>query len=236
MPDNKNVLCVCYESSPVPNSHPTSKIFYYNTETKEEKKWKAIGQHIKKAEISLSQNHDWISVSYKKMQKKNQNSTTIQIVDLTKRDIETEIVAFKENVGNISWDKKFARFAVTCEDPTTIKSVHIKYNVLFYQIQTKDKIQQVVKIGEVHGTSANRVMLGENGQYFALYNISQNSSGRGKFSMGYFSKDVKSKKQKLEFVKENVDIAYMNFFSMDESGRFILLGTDKSYQIWSLAG
>ena len=79
-------------------------------------------------------------------------------------------------------------------------------------------------------------MLGENGQYFALYNISQNSSGRVKFSIGYFSKDIKSKKQKLEFVKENVDIAYMNFFSMDESGRFILLGTDKSYQIWSFAG
>ena len=107
---------------------------------------------------------------------------------------------------------------------------------MFYQIQTRDKIQQAVKIGEVHGTSANRVMLGQNGQYFALYNISQNSSGRGKFSIGYFAKDNKSKKQRLEFVKENVDIAYMNFFSMDESSRFILLGTDKSYQIWSFAG
>ena len=28
----------------------------------------------------------------------------------------------------------------------------------------------------------------------------------------------------------------MNFFNMDVTGRFILLGTDKSYQIWSLAG
>lgn len=37
-------------------------------------------------------------------------------------------------------------------------------------------------------------------------------------------------------MKENIDIAYMNFFNMDPTGRFILLGTDKSYQIWSLAG
>lgn len=73
-------------------------------------------------------------------------------------------------------------------------------------------------------------MLPENGKYFALYNISANSSGRGKFSIGYFSS------KKIEFVKENTDIAYMNFFTMDITGRFILLGTDKSYQIWSLAG
>ena len=79
-------------------------------------------------------------------------------------------------------------------------------------------------------------MLPENGQYFALYNISPNSSGRGKFSMGYLARDQKSKKYKLEFVKENVDIAYMNFFTVDESARFILLGTEKSYQIWSFAG
>lgn len=53
------------------------------------------------------------------------------------------------------------------------------------------------KIGEVKLTSANRVMLPENGQYFTLYNISQNSSGRGKFSIGYFSKDIKTKKSKI---------------------------------------
>ena len=40
----------------------------------------------------------------------------------------------------------------------------------------------------------------------------------------------------MELVKDNTSVAYMNFFNMDKSGRFILLGTDKSYQIWSLAG
>lgn len=85
LPDKKTVLCVCYEVNPLPNSHPASKIFFYNTETQEDKKWKAIGQHIKKAEITLSLNNDWVAVSYRKIMSKKNEQTTIQIVDLTKK-------------------------------------------------------------------------------------------------------------------------------------------------------
>lgn len=31
-------------------------------------------------------------------------------------------------------------------------------------------------------------------------------------------------------------IHQLNFFKMDQSGRFVLLGTEKSYQIWNMAG
>ena len=85
VPNSSTILCVCYELDPAHNSHPTSKIFFYNSETHEEKKWKAIGQHIKKAEIMIAKNSEWVSVSYKRFQKKNQSTTTIQIVDLTKK-------------------------------------------------------------------------------------------------------------------------------------------------------
>lgn len=47
LPDYVSVTCVCYELNPQINTHPTSKIFTYNTLTKEEKKWKAIGQNIR---------------------------------------------------------------------------------------------------------------------------------------------------------------------------------------------
>lgn len=49
LPDRVSIVCVCYELNPQVNTNSSSKIFTYNTETKEEKKWRAIGQHIKKA-------------------------------------------------------------------------------------------------------------------------------------------------------------------------------------------
>lgn len=52
-----------------------------------------------------------------------------------------------------------------------------------------------------------------------------------------FVKDKKDKRQtNIEWVKENIMIHQLNFFKMDESGRFVLLGTEKSYQIWNMAG
>ena len=85
-------------------------------------------------------------------------------------------------------------------------------------------------------TPANRLILTQNGVYFALYNISIESSGRYKFTLGSFGLDQKTKKPTVETIKENVEVAYMRFFDIDMSGRFILLGTDKAYHIWSMAG
>lgn len=80
-----SVVCICYEINPQINAHSTSKIFTYNTETKEEKKWKAIGQNIKNVETAISSNGEWIAVSFDKIQKKNNSTSVIYIVNLKKR-------------------------------------------------------------------------------------------------------------------------------------------------------
>ena len=144
----------------------------------------------------------------------------------------------KENVVNISWDRNNNRFGVVYEIAGAVKSDHVQFGVGFYQINTsKDKKTQTVqKICEIKTTPANRLILSQNGNYFALYNISIESSGRYKFTLGYFGKDQKTKKPTVEIVKENIEISYMKFFEMDASGRFIILGTDKAYYIWSMTG
>lgn len=77
--------------------------------------------------------------------------------------------------------------------------------------------------------------MGQNGTYFALYNISSESSGRDKYSLGFIGKDQK-KKYQAELFKENSEVSYMTFFFMEQSGRFVILGTDKMFQIWNMAG
>lgn len=142
----------------------------------------------------------------------------------------------KDNVVSVSWDKQNGRFGLVYELVSNVKNDRIQYGVGFYQIVTKkDKSQNVEKIGTIGTTPTNRLVLTQNGTYFALYNISIESSGRYKFTLGCFGKDQK-KKTTLEIIKENVEVAYMKFFDVDMSGRFILLGTDKAYHIWSMAG
>lgn len=40
----------------------------------------------------------------------------------------------------------------------------------------------------------------------------------------------------MELIKDKIDVAYMTHFSIDPSGRFLMLGSENSYQIWSFAG
>lgn len=49
-------------------------------------------------------------------------------------------------------------------------------------------------------------------------------------------KDKGKRIYNLEFTKQNLVVNGMNFFHVDESGRFILLGTDKGYQVWNFIG
>jgi hypothetical protein len=192
--------------------------------------------NIKKAEVTVSNVGDWISVSFKKIQKKNLSISVIYIVNLTKREIETEVLEFKENVVSISWDKQNGRFGVVYELPSAVKNDDVKFGVSFYQIQIKDKVQQAIKVGEIAETPANRIILAQNGAFFALYNISVLSAGKYKYTLGVFTKDQKSKKLSIEIIKQDIEIPYMTYFDMDESGRFILTGTNKTYQIWTTAG
>lgn len=91
--------------------------------------------------MTLSDYHDWVAVSFKKIHKKTQSSTSIFIVDLNKRDLETDVIDFKENVVSISWDKKNGKFGAVYELNTGVRSVHTQFGVYFYQIQKKNNIQ-----------------------------------------------------------------------------------------------
>lgn len=52
-----------------------------------------------------------------------------------------------------------------------------------------------------------------------------------------FLKEKKDKKSSaIEWIKENIMIHQLSFFKIDASGRFVLLGTEKSYQVWSIIG
>ena len=72
-----------------------------------------------------------------------------------------------------------------------------------------------------------------------MYNITEESAERGKFSLGMIVKEVKDKGKKqtvFEFTRQNVIVNGMNYFSVDQSGRFLLLGTEKGYQVWNFIG
>jgi hypothetical protein len=43
-------------------------------------------------------------------------------------------------------------------------------------------------------TPSNKIILAQNGTFFALYNISPGSWGKYKYSLGVFVKDAKTKK------------------------------------------
>lgn len=74
----------------------------------------------------------------------------------------------------------------------------------FYQIVTKDKIQQAVKFAEIPVTPTNRVIVAQNGTFFALYNISPLTWGKYKYSVGSFTRDPKTKKLTIDMIKENL--------------------------------
>ena len=84
---------------------------------------------------------------------------------------------------------------------------------------------------------SNRVVIAPGGAFFAVYNISESSPERGKVSFGLFLREKKEKKSSaIELIKENIMIHQLSFFKIDASGRFVLLGTEKSYQVWSIIG
>ena len=103
----------------------------------------------------------------------------------------------------------------------------------------KQKSLEIVKVGSIANNLQNRVVLSNSGGFFALYNINEDSAERGRFSLGMIGKETKEKGKKqliFEFTKQNLMVNGMNFFSVDPSGRFILLGTEKGYQVWNFIG
>jgi len=141
--------------------------------------------------------------------------------------IEISSIELKEDVGNISIDSNNNRMAVIHKDET-FKSINVRYIVSFYELSMKQKSLEIIKIASIANNLQNRVVLASNGCFFALYNINEDSAERGRFSLGMIAKETKDKGKKqlnFEFTKQNLMVNGMNFFNVDPSGRFILLGT-----------
>jgi hypothetical protein len=98
---------------------------------------------------------------------------------------------------------------------------------------------EIVKVAEIGNNLQNRVVLTSNGGFFALYNVNEDSAERGRISFGMIVKEQKDKGKKVlafEFTKRDLMVNGLNRFSVDESGRFVLLATEKGYQIWNFIG
>ena len=104
----------------------------------------------------------------------------------------------------------------------------------------RQKSLEIVKVGEINNNLQNRVVLASNGGFFGLYNITEDSAERGRFSLGMIVREPKEKNKKgglsFEFTKRDLMVNGMTFFNVDPSGRFILLGTEKGYQVWNFIG
>ena len=86
-------------------------------------------------------------------------------------------------MGNISFDSLNNRLAVIYKDET-YKTINVRYIVSFYDLSMKNRSLEVSKVGEIGNNLQNRVVLASNGGFFALYNVSEDSAERGRFSMG----------------------------------------------------
>lgn len=146
--DNKSIICLCYEIDYNPNSMAATRVFIYNVETKIERKWRTWTEHVKKGDIVVSERGDWVAVIMRKFLKRNHYSTVIQIGNLLRTDdpIEISSVEIKEVIGNVNWDFKSNKFAIIHEDESTRRGINVKHVVEFYQIVTKGKKLDLVKI------------------------------------------------------------------------------------------
>lgn len=53
-----------------------------------------------------------------------------------------------------------------------------------------------MRIGDIHDNLQNRIVLASSGGFFALYNITEESAERGRFSLGMIVKEQKEKGKK----------------------------------------
>ena len=138
----------------------------------------------------MSERGDWVAIAMRKFIKKNHYATSIQIGNLLKKEESLEISSLevKEEVDSISWDWHNNRFAVVSEDEATKKGINVRFVVSFYEISIRNKSLEILKAGEIRDNLQNRVVLASNGNFFALYNITEESPEKGKFSLGLITR------------------------------------------------
>lgn len=167
------MIVMCYELDYNPVNMSATRIFLYNHETRQERRWRAWSEHAKNGEIFVSERGDWVAISLKKFLKRNHFATVIQVANLLRREEPLEIVSVevKEEVDSVSWDWHNNRFAVVSEDEATKKGINVRFVVSFYEILQRNKSIEILRVGEIRDNLQNRVVLASNGNFFALYNI-----------------------------------------------------------------
>lgn len=78
-------------------------------------------------------------------------------------------------MDSVSWDWHNNRFAVVSEDEATKKGINVRFVVSFYEIMQRNKSIEILRVGEIRDNLQNRVVLASNGNFFALYNITEES-------------------------------------------------------------
>lgn len=91
-------------------------------------------------------------------------------------------------MGNISFDSYNNRLGVIYKDDSIKSSINLRYIVSFYELSTRNQTIEVHKIGEIPNNLQNRVIMTSNGSFFALYNITDESAERGRFSLGLITR------------------------------------------------
>lgn len=91
-------------------------------------------------------------------------------------------------MGNISFDSYNNRLGVIYKDDSIKSSINLRYIVSFYELSTRNQTIEVHKVGEIPNNLQNRVIMTSNGSFFALYNITDESAERGRFSLGLITR------------------------------------------------
>ena len=87
------MIVMCFELDYNPVNMSATRIFLYNHETRQERRWRAWSEHAKNGEIFVSERGDWVAISLKKFLKRNHFATVIQIANLLRREEPLEIVS-----------------------------------------------------------------------------------------------------------------------------------------------
>lgn len=84
-------MVMCYELDYNPTTVAATRLFLYNVESKQERKWRAWSEHAKNGEIFVSERGDWVAISLRKFIKKNHFATVIQVGNLLRKEEPLEI-------------------------------------------------------------------------------------------------------------------------------------------------
>lgn len=117
--------------------------------------------------------------------------------------------------------KKTGRFCFIFQDVDNKElGGHIKYDLLFYYIDSNDMI--IKPSGKFTKKGANELQFAANGSYFTLINKDPQSANQGVLEFGFFKQ---TNNIMVPEIIKSANMPYMNMASYDPSGRFLITGS-----------